>query len=522
MLAAHSGAIILYRTSDPSANTTAPTGALANSGWQWQGTFGDYLGTPIAPRYFITAQHIGFADGKFTYRGVTYNTTDHYDDPNSDLRIFKVDGTFPDYAPLYTARAEPGKHVVAIGRGKQRGTPLNVSGAFRGWNWGAEDKVQRWGENTATAIKPFPPAGDMVYVAFDKNGLPNECHLAVGDSGGGLFINDGGVWKLAGIHYDVETVYTYPNRQGILFAAIFDERNLYDGNSHLITGSAPVPSGFYSTRIAVHIAWINSIIEPRLANISARSAVGTGDNVTIAGFIINGVSGQTDQVVVRGLGPSLQANGVSAANDLLDPAIELRDSKGRLLAYNDNWSAGANATAITAAGLAPSDPREAAVLAVLPVGAYTAILRGTSNGTGIGLVEVYDIDTIGHARLLNLSSRVNVGAGDDVMIGGLIVHSAQPLLLRAIGPSLAAQGLKGLLANPMLQLYDANGGLVSSNDNWRDAANSADIQASGLAPGNGLEAAILFNPTPGNYTAIVRGVGAPGTGVAVFESYLLQ
>ncbi len=515
-------AIILYRSGDPTANTTAPTGTLANSGWQWEGIFGDYLGTAIAPHYFITAQHIGFADGKFTYRGVTYNTLAHFDDPDSDLRIFQIDGTLPDYAPLFAGKSEVGEHCVAIGRGKQRGGQLNVNGAFRGWNWGATDTVQRWGENTVAAIKPLPPGGDMVYATFDKNGLPNECHLANGDSGGALFVDDGGVWKLAGIHYDVDSVYTSPQRQGILFAAIFDERGLYDENSNLITGDAPVPSGFYSTRIASHIAWVDSILEPRLANIAARATVGGGDQVAIAGFIINGTAGQKERVIIRGLGPSLQANGVPLSSNLLNPVLELRNSEGTLIAGNDNWRNSSQAAAIEATGLAPSDDSEAAILANLPVGAYTAILRGAGAAGGIGLIEVYDADVIGHARLLNLSARANVGTGDNVLIGGLIVHSSQQLLIRAIGPDLANQGVPAYLANPKIELYDANGALTSANDNWHDAANATAISATNLAPGNPLDAAILFSPKPGNYTVIVRGASSSQTGVALLESYLLQ
>jgi hypothetical protein len=516
--------IILYRTGDPGANTTEPTGALADSGWQYEGTFGNYLGTAIAPHFFITAQHIGFESDKFHFRGADYTIVGSFDDPSTDLRVFQVAETLPAFAPLYAGNAEVGKHLVVIGRGKQRGTELRVNGSLRGWQWGVSDLVQRWGENQVAAIKQVAPAGDMIYALFDANGLPNEAHLANGDSGGGVFVDDGGVWKLAGINYDVDgPTYTGPEGTGAFYAAIFDQRGFYGRDGKSIGGGTPVPTGFFASRISPRVGWIDSVIEPRLVNISARAAVGDGDQVAIAGFIINGDSGQSQRVALRGLGPSLQANGGSVPGRLSDPTLELHDATGAIVTTNDNWRNGAQAAEIQKAGLGPTDDREAALMVTLSSGSYSVILRDAAGGTGIGLIEVYDADAVGNARLLNLSTRARVAPGDNAIIGGFIVHtSSQRLLLRAIGPDLAAYGVTGPLSNPTLELHDGNGAILIANDDWRAASNQAEVTATGLAPGDARDSAILFTPRPGAYTAIVRGAETNSAGVALLECYVVD
>ncbi len=222
-------------------------------------------------------------------------------------------------------------------------------------------------------------------------------------------------------------------------------------------------------------------------------------------------------MIVRAIGPSLGSlfDGV-----LADPFIELRNSAGGLIMSNDNWRSDQEEE-ILATGLAPSDDLESAVVATLPAdnANYTAIVRGVDDGTGIGLVEVYDLDPAADSQLANISTRGLVQAGNDVLIGGLIVSGQSPLYLivRAMGPSLP---VSGALENPTLQLYDGNGGLIASNDNWRSDQES-EILATGLAPQNELESAIARNLAPGNYTAIVRG-GQNSTGVALVEVYALD
>lgn len=516
-------AVLLFRTGDPTANTTAPAGQLAGSGWQYQGSFGAFLGTPIAPHYFITAKHLGLVSPKLIYQGASYTIVKAFNDPNNDLAIFQVSETFPSYAPLYTKSDEVGKHLVVMGRGTQRGPDRIVNGQLRGWEWGASDLVQRWGENEVASIK-LMGAGDVLYVLFDQAGFPDEAHLSAGDSGGGLFLNDGGVWKLAGINSDVDTFASGPDGGGPYTAALFDERGSYRSDGSFVSGNVAVPSGFYAARLSSRISWIDGVIgvaDPGLANISTRVTVGTGDRVCIGGFIIQGDSSQTKRVIVRGLGPSLEVGGVPIPGRISDPVLELHAASGGIISFNDDWRI-SQATEIFNTGLAPSNDKEAALISILPAGNYTAVLRGANGSTGVGLIEVYDLDPAGNLELLNLSSRAFVGINDNVLIGGLINRSnSKRLLLRALGPELAAHGVSGGLQNPALELHDSNGVLLEANDDWVDAPNSGEIAATGLAPTDNRESAILIAPGGGTYTAIVRGVGET-TGIALLEAYLIN
>ena len=508
--------VILFRTGDPSANTIAPAGALLNSGWQYQGRFGNFLATAIAPHFIITAKHVGGAP-QFFYRGGTYTIVRSFSDSASDLAIYEVAQTLPDYAPLYTRSDEVGRRMVVCGRGTQRGEQRIVEGELRGWNWGASDFVQRWGENTVAGLTSNDT---QLYSLFDQAGLPDVPTLSAGDSGGAVFINDGTAWKLAGINYDVDSFASGPGG-GAYSAAVFDMRGSYNPSGVLITGNSPVPQRSYFTRISARIDWIIGIIAPRLVNLSARAEVGTGDQVSIAGFIIQGTAGQFRRIAIRGLGPSLQVNGVPVAGRLTDPVVDLHAANGTTIYTNDNWQ-DTQAAEIQASGLAPTDVREATFILTLPAGGYTAVLRGQSGGTGVGLVEIYDLDTSFDLRVGNLSARSFVGVNDQVLIGGLILRSvSQRLLLRALGPSLAVQGVSGVLANPTLELRDANGTLRAANDNWQDAPNRTEIMATGLAPNDTREAVILSSSEPGAFTAIVRGAGNT-TGVALLEAYLLD
>jgi hypothetical protein len=255
-----------------------------------------------------------------------------------------------------------------------------------------------------------------------------------------------------------------------------------------------------------------------LANISTRAFVQTGDNVAIGGFIITG-SGPK-KVILRAIGPSLTQYHI--ANALADPVIELHNSNRAVIASNDNWMDASNHQAISDSGLAPKNNLESAILTSLDPGAYTAIVRGVSNGTGVALFEGYDLDRTASSKLGNISTRAFVQTGDNVMIGGLIVSgaSSEDVLVRAIGPSLTQYGIVNALADPMLELHDSNGALIVSNDNWKDTQQT-EIQATGLAPSYDAESAILRTLAPGNYTAIVRGKNNT-TGVALVEVYSLN
>ena len=248
----------------------------------------------------------------------------------------------------------------------------------------------------------------------------------------------------------------------------------------------------------------------RLAQISTRGDVGTGDNVMIGGFIIPGTASKS--VIVRAIGPSLGAFGISGA--LQNPVLELHDGSGVLIATNDDWRSSQEQD-IIATGVAPTNDAESALIAELAPGNYTAVVSGVAGGTGIALVEVYDLEPES-GKLANISTRAEVGTGDNVLIGGFIVVGPQSeqLVIRGIGPSLANQGVTGALSNPILDLYNSNGDLFRSNDNFGTSVNADTIRDLGLSPGNFEESAIYFEAAPGNYTAILRPLNfVPGVGL---------
>jgi hypothetical protein len=245
------------------------------------------------------------------------------------------------------------------------------------------------------------------------------------------------------------------------------------------------------------------------------------------------------RVIIRALGPELTQHGVSDA--LHNPTLELHDGTGALIASNDNWVTTIIGGIITQnqvrdimnSGYAPTNGLESAIIADLPPGNYTAIVRGVNDTTGVGLVEVYDLnpDIISPSILRNISSRSLVLTGDDVMIGGFIVQGSgtKRVIVRAIGPELTQFGVQNVLTDPTLELHNAAGALIASNDNWKTTViggvitrdQVADIQNSGHAPTDPFESAIIAELPPGNYTAIVRGKNIV-VGVALVEVYDLD
>jgi glucose/arabinose dehydrogenase len=259
-------------------------------------------------------------------------------------------------------------------------------------------------------------------------------------------------------------------------------------------------------------------VSPAFVNLSTRARVDTGENVLIGGFIITGSAPKN--IVLRALGPSLNVQGQPLAGRLANPILELHNSAGSLIASNDNWMTSAQRQQIESLGLAPPNAQESALLASLPPGSYTAIVRGVG-GVGIGLVELYDVDQPKPADAVNISSRGRVQTGDNVMIAGFIVggNQSRRVIVRALGPSLTARGIAGALGNPTLELRNSSGALIASNDNWR-SNQEAEINATGLSPSNNNESATVGTLTPGGYSAVVRGVN-DSTGVALVEVYRL-
>jgi len=260
-------AVLLYKTA--TRNWQAPTGMKTNSGWQWFGKFGGFAGTPIARNYFITASHIGGGVGTpLVLNGKSYQTTAVFDDPATDLRIFKVSTPFSSWAPLYTGSSEVGKWTVDYGRGTQRGSAVTKNNQTKGWKWGTDDRIRSWGENyVAGTVDGGSGFGQLLRYTFSSDGkLASEGALSNGDSGGPAFVRDSdGKWKLAGINYLVEGPFSTTGTNGSGFSAsIFDKGGLYVGGDNAWKFTADtagnVPAAWYATRISSRQAWIKSIV----------------------------------------------------------------------------------------------------------------------------------------------------------------------------------------------------------------------------------------------------------------------
>jgi hypothetical protein len=278
------------------------------------------------------------------------------------------------------------------------------------------------------------------------------------------------------------------------------------------------------------ITYARSVLAPgtaasSLLNVSTRLPVGLTDHVAISGFIVGGTGPK--KVLLRAIGPSLSEAGLTGL--LADPYLELHDQSGAIIATNDNWETtqlggiitADQEAAIRASGIPPNDSAEAVLIADLNPGAYTAVVRGADNGTGLGLAEIFDLSQGAPAAISNLSTRGEVQTEADVMIGGFIVGGSETstVVVRALGPSLAAAGVTGVLMDPTLDLRDGNGALVSANDNWADTQQT-ELEDSGLAPSDAREAAIKQTLPPGGYTATVTGLNG-GVGVGLVEIYRL-
>jgi hypothetical protein len=272
-------AVILYGTADPAANTTAPTGDLAGSGWQYEGQFGSFLGTPIASNYFVTAKHIGGSIGQtFSFGGTDYTTTAVFPDPDSDLQIWRIAGTFSSHAPLYggAAGSEVTLGLVVIGRGTQRGNPVLVGNDSHlgGWLWGTADGIERWGTNVVSSIATDSTYGKLLRAPFDMSAGPNEAHLSSGDSGGAVFIFNNGTtqWELAGINLGVDGPFSTSSNGAIQFnAAMFDTTGLFARDDFGNWVSAPNPSAFYATEIAAHRSFIESVVMQLVSAVSRKT-----------------------------------------------------------------------------------------------------------------------------------------------------------------------------------------------------------------------------------------------------------
>ena len=360
----------------------------------------------------------------------------------------------------------------------------------------------------------FVPAGDLVGYLYVTDTAANNIS-AVSPSGVVTDIEDfGPVSTSGGTINDLAF-----DSLGNLFVTFADTVIEFPGGVDVDeTTVASVPYGAGAIAISPPLATNLSTRVSVQGSVAAgqHSTLAPGSGAAIAGFIISG-SGPR-KVLLRGIGPSLSK--FQIANALQDPTLDLADSNGNLIAGNDDWQSATNADQIPIASQ-PADSHEPAILTTLQPGRFTAILRG-KNQSGIGLVEIDDLTTDTSSRLTNVSTRGFVGAGENVMIAGFMLTGGsgpREVLVRALGPSLGQPpiNLAGSLQDPTLMLVDANGSVVASNDDWK-ASQEAEIQATGLAPPNEREAAILANLPAGNFTAIVAGKNG-NTGLALVDVF---
>ena len=371
-------------------------------------------------------------------------------------------------------------------------------------------------DHGSNKIFKFTPAGVKTTFA---SGLSGPFGLAF--DAGTLFESDTGTGTIirftaAGVKSTFASGLNTPT--GLAFDA---SGNLFEADQGSGTIFKFTPAGAKSTFASGLNEPSGLAFEPptaQLVNISTRASVKTGAGVTIGGFIVTGTAAK--QVVIRGLGPSLGQPPFNVPNVLADPTLDLHNSTSSI-ATNDNWQSASNSNQIPV-NLRPSDSRESAILITLQPGNYTAILAGKNGTTGVGLVEVYDIGSGAFAQLTNVSTRGFVGTGDNALIGGLIIgNGEQPVIVvRAIGPTLGSFGITQPLQDPTLEVRDANGGLISFENDWQDNTPTA-VKAALLQPQDSRESAVVLSLPAGNYTAIVRGKNGT-TGVALVEAYRLR
>lgn len=267
--------------------------------------------------------------------------------------------------------------------------------------------------------------------------------------------------------------------------------------------------------------------DTRLVNISSRGVVGSAEGQLIAGFVIP--SGPSKTLLIRAAGPSLLGLGVTGV--LANPKIAVVDSTGAIVAQNDDWSVALSGTFSSVGAFSFTvGSADSALVATLPAGLYSVVVTGATSATGVGLVEIYEMDT--NNVLVNLSTRGNVGTGDQVLIAGFVISGTgapRQLLLRGVGPGLASQGVGAPLADPKIILYNGAGIAMDSNDDWGTPASANDVSASVLssaATGIGAfaltagskDAALVATLAPGLYSLQVSGANS-STGIALAEIY---
>ena len=448
-------------------------------------------------------------------------------DSCNGIVIHRNDPSHPESA---AANANPALAIDYIAVGEPEGTD-NFLFTMKVADLSTVPPNSRW----RIVWDSFASPGQQFYVGMstDANGVPSFTYGSVATAVVGLVVGvpeETQLGKaLAASHFKPDgTISIYvpkskvgKPRPGDLLGAV-NGRTFAD-NTKVERSTALIDHTFVKAQTdnayppATYTVSGNSSCGGQLLNISTRQEVSLGEKVSIGGFIISGTAPKT--VLLRGMGPSLSARGVTGV--LQNPTLELHEPDGTVV-RNDDWN-DTNAAAIKATGLAPKHDTESAILETLQPGAYTVVLAGKNDSSGVGLVEVYDLDQASNSALRNISTRGFVDKGQQVMIGGFIVGAgrsagAANVVVRALGPSLSGAGVADPLSDPELELHDASGTTIATNDNWQSDPGAAQIKKDHLAPPKPKEAATIQTLAPGAYTVVVRGVDNT-TGVGLVEAY---
>ena len=499
-------------------------------GWRWSVRFSvSGYGPPVAPvvgpqeDWFVSMLSSDNAAPTFTY-GTTgtfqgaarFFTTIGNLDPSSK---YNADGTITMVLPKETFRS----HAVCSGTCAPLAPNTAINIALGSVRLSPPSEIPGSGGTNETI--PDTTGGASYALRPANLCLPNTAPIArlTADKSSGTApttVTLNGSTSSDNDSIDAIATYTFNFNDGTddvvqtspVLVHTFTQGGLYDVKLVVTDSRGKVSSNTAHALVEVEQAGAPSAAQ--LLNISSRLRAESGDNTLIGGFIVTGTDAK--KVCLRAIGPSTQVQGF-----LADPTLELHDSTGALVTSNDNWGDSPEASQIQAAGLAPGNAQESAILRVLNPGQYTAVVRGKNNTIGTALVEAYDLDSTNNSKLANLSTRGFVQTGDNILIAGFITGNRNGtinVLVRAIGPSLAGL-VPTALADPTLELHDGNGATLSVNDNWQDTQKTQ-IEQTGIPPNNPKESAIVSSLTPGNYTALVRGVNG-GVGNAVVEVYNL-
>ncbi len=422
-------------------------------------------------------------------------------------------GGFTDSIPLYMSDPGTGNEIAGHRRWilHSRKGSFGLGQASGGTNANALQVFDFSGAASGSGGIPWPPRGYVPLALFPSSlrwsfGLPgaNFAGASVTMTVNGTPLAATVISRTDNGYGDNTIVWSLPAGHTVVKGSVYNVN---------ITGVTGASSGSYAYQVRPIDPADTIVPPPRLANLSTRMQVLTGNDVLIGGFIIGGTQAKT--VVVRARGPSLVAQGVP--NAIANPKLDLYSGQ-TVITSNDDWGSATNAAAIQSSGFVPANAQEAAILATLGPGAYTAVVSGVASGTGVGIIEVFEVN-LPESPLTNISTRGQVLTGGDVMIGGFVITGTTPqtVVIRARGPSLAAAGIANFLANPFLQLFSGQT-QIAVNDDWQVGTSAGAIQASGFAPTDSREAAILVTLNPGAYTAIVTGAGGT-TGVGIIEVF---